>query len=100
MNARQKAKKYRKELEVLKNKTVERPFINEPCRITVLKTSLVIRDEAEIACMTPLKEYIEKELARQFAEDEDFRQVLLYETRPDPFSLSKIYTAELRVLLN
>lgn len=63
MNARQKAKKYRKELEALKNKTVEQQFINEPCRITVLKTSLVISDEAEIACMTPPKRIYRKRIS-------------------------------------
>ena len=97
MNARQKAKKYKRELERLKSMTIEPMYVYEGIRDAV-----TLRAESIIPRVVRLNDernvYLRDELCRVIASSADFRNAVKFTTSVDEFTGCLKLSAEVKVL--
>lgn len=94
MNARQKAKKYKKELECLRSMLIKPQIIYEDRHIVTIGANLVI--DSSFVC--PPEEFIHKRLFSQLSESDDFRNAVVIESNHNDRTLQTLYTARLQVV--
>lgn len=97
MNARQKAKKYKKELERLRSIPIKPLFCYTENRdvVTIRATHVAYLYEKDMA---DYEDFIFRSLCRSIAESEEFREVVKVAPVTDDFNGNTIYAAEIKVL--
>lgn len=97
MNARQKAKKYKRELERLKSMVIEPTYIYEDNRDVVkLRADYIVPGYLEIDDET--NAIIRGKLVRELAASEDFAKAVKFTTSVDEFTGRIRLSAEVKVL--
>ena len=97
MNARQKAKKYKRELERLKSMVIEQTYVYEDKRDVVkLRADYIVPGYLEIDDET--NAIVRGKLVRELAESKDFSKVVRFSTSVDEFTGHIRLSAEVKVL--
>ena len=97
MNARQKAKKYKRELEDLKSMVIEPTYVYED-----IQDAVKLRAESIIPRVVRLDDernaYLRNELCRVIARSADFRSAVKFTTSVDELTGCLKLSAEVKVL--
>lgn len=97
MNARQKAKKYKRELERLKSMVMEPTYVHEDIRDAVkLRADYIVPGYPEIDDET--NAIIRGKLVRELAASKDFAKAVRFSTSVDEFTGRIRLAAEVKVL--
>lgn len=98
MNARQKAKKYKRELEDLKSMVIKPTYVYEDIRdaVTLRAESLVPSYYNQLDDET--NAMFRGKLVRELAASEDFRRAVKFTTSVDEFTYGIKISAEVKVL--
>ena len=97
MNARQKAKKYKRELERLKSMVIEPMYVYEGIRDAVtLRADYIVPGYPEIDDET--NAIVHGKLVRELAESKDFAKAVRFSTSVDEFTGRIRLSAEVKVL--
>ena len=100
MNARQKAKKYKKELERYKyNTSCPRIVYDYPVKPITIGASKLVSNEALLAIsLNNVEDFVKDELIHMICDDPAFQEALLIEYVSDDFLQIKDFRAYLTVL--
>lgn len=94
MNARQKAKKYKKELDRLRSSPIKPQIVYEARPITTIQASIV---EEPKLCLPP-KEFIRKHLIEQICRSGEFTNAVNIESEYNDWTGWTKYTATLQIV--
>lgn len=106
MNARQKAKKYKKELEELKELWKLKPKIQlEEKRRDVKTLATVITVDLDDLNVVPPDEYFQRQLLKQLTESDEFKRAVTFEADAvdkyygQPRRITKTYKARVDIVV-
>lgn len=101
-NARQKAKKYKRELEELKKLNAKPRFVERRRDVKTLATVITVDLDSEIAL--PPDEYFQRQLLRQLVDSDEFKLAVTFEVDTVnryigfPRRITKTYKAKVDVI--